>query len=439
MKGDLAELRSFVIVVLVAFLLSSCTSLTSNKDNWPTDKPTTLTVLTFYEQLFNEQYAVPFSIKHSNVKFRTVLLPPNEPIDWNKVINEHQPDLLHLSNAQYLELAELGLLQDLESMTLENNWKPEDVHPAITTLLRANTDGTVYGGAATFFNQALYYNAELFRKYGISPPSNDMTWDEVLQLAEQFTLVNEDKWVYGTSMQDSTVSSQLMLMGRAEGLTMFSADGQHMLIQSDSWTSIYGKLTEALKKKAIYTLPAKEVTIESSYQQHPFMNGQAAMFVGNTNYLNLFASATQADGNPLNWGVVTLPQGNSRSGKSAEYSLLDIVSIPKDRGQMAAGKAFISYIMGEEWAAQQTLTNPHALIGRYKQVKEHPDPNRQMEPFYALEPVTYNDPSSVSPDVVSLIEQLVEDETMKVINNEQTASEALQRIQTEGDIILNSR
>jgi len=46
--------------------------------------------------------------------------------------------------------------------------------------------GKLYGLAPTFNSKALFYNVDLFGEYGIDPPTDSMSWEEVLNLARRF-------------------------------------------------------------------------------------------------------------------------------------------------------------------------------------------------------------------------------------------------------------
>jgi multiple sugar transport system substrate-binding protein len=47
-------------------------------------------------------------------------------------------------------------------------------------------DSTLYRLAPTFNNRALLYNKALFNQYKIAYPTDQMSWDDILNLAKQF-------------------------------------------------------------------------------------------------------------------------------------------------------------------------------------------------------------------------------------------------------------
>ncbi|WP_187386506.1 ABC transporter substrate-binding protein [Paenibacillus ihumii] len=425
-----------LIVVMVLALLTACTGGTSNPEQWDPGKKTTLTVLTFNERLFKEQYGTPFLIKNENITLITKLPSPGE-VNWGEELAEKQPDLLHITKEQYIELAEKGLLYDLEPMLKEDGWNSEGLHPAVLQLLRDHADGVMYGGTATLQSKALYYNAGLFRQFGVPLPEDQMTWEQVYDRASHFQGGSGDDPVYGYSSQDPSILDQLLQMGRSEGLTLFSPDGKQFLISSESWKTLYGLLVKALETGTVFTLPSSAYGPETQYRNHPFVMGQSAMLVGDTSYLSILDSKGSTEESRIDWGVAALPQGGqSQPGNNPEYQLYDIVAVSKEAAQPGAAKAFIQYMMSEEWARETAEANPYALLARYQLQKEGVIPERRLDPFFSLDSTARLDGGQITDEVLALIEDVVLEETERVLSGSATVEAALQEIQAKGQAIL---
>lgn len=429
-------MRAFIVLIAVV-LLTACTSGTTNTEQWDPGKKTTLTVLTYNERVFKEQYGTPFSIKNGNITLITKLPGPGE-VNWGKELAEKQPDLLHITKEQYIELAEQGLLYDLEPMLKEEGWNPEGLHPAVLQLLRDNIDGVMYGGAATLQSKALYYNAELFRQYGVSLPEAQMTWQQIYDQASQFQGGSEDEPIYGYSSQEPSILDQLLQIGRSEGLTLFSPDGKQFLLNSENWKSIYAQLAKALETGTVFTLPSSAYGSETQYRNHPFVMGQSAMLVGDASYLSILNSPTLTEEDRIDWGVVTLPQGPSQLGSSPEYQLSDIIAISREAAQPGAAKAFIKFMMGEEWARENTAANPYSLLARYQLQKEEIVPERRLDPFFSLESIARLEGIQISDEVMVQIEDILLEETEKLLSGSITVEVALQSIQAKGQAVLDN-
>ncbi len=103
------------------------------------------------------------------------------------------PDTAFVYNTIFQQYAKDGLLMDITS-----NMKSDPVlgkpnyfiEPQETE--RCTRDGKWYGIGSCWVAPHIYYNADIFEKEGITPPSNDpeeaWTWDQFLEIARQLTI-----------------------------------------------------------------------------------------------------------------------------------------------------------------------------------------------------------------------------------------------------------
>src|SRR5690606_23647078 len=100
----------------------------------------------------------------------------------------------------YAQLVEEGGVMELETMIKKDGFDTDGMHPAVIELLKEQGGGQLYGLAPTFSSSALFYNADLFEEHGIEPPSDRMSWQDVMQLAARFpTGGSEEERIYGFS------------------------------------------------------------------------------------------------------------------------------------------------------------------------------------------------------------------------------------------------
>lgn len=103
------------------------------------------------------------------------------------------PDTAFIYNTLFQQYAKDGLLMDIT-----NQLKADPVLGANDYFIepqeseRCTRDGKWYGIGSCWVAPHIYYNADIFEKEGIAPPSNDpdeaWTWDEFLQIANQLTI-----------------------------------------------------------------------------------------------------------------------------------------------------------------------------------------------------------------------------------------------------------
>jgi len=103
------------------------------------------------------------------------------------------PDTAFVYNTLFQGYAKDGLLLDIT-----NNLKADTVLGAANYFIepqeteRCTRDGKWYGIGSCWVAPHIYYNADIFEKEGIEPPSNDpaeaWTWDEFLDVANKLTI-----------------------------------------------------------------------------------------------------------------------------------------------------------------------------------------------------------------------------------------------------------
>lgn len=422
-----------IITLVILLLLTGCMEK-STPELFNPNQEVTLTVWAADEKRFMQKYGVPFNNKYPNVRVKTVV-PEEGAIDWNKELARQKPDLLVVDKKQYQELANAGLLQDLEQTMADTGWELEDLFPVVPELLKDNHDGLLYGVSATLQSTALFYNAALFKKYNIPLPQPDMTWEDVYQLARRFPTGGGTERIYGYSSEHATIADQLLQLGRSSGLSAFSPDGKRLLLDSPGWKAVYAQLTAALKTGVLYVVPQSKQDPSMQYWKHPFLEGKAAMLVGRAYYGGMLTSLDKLP----EWGVVNMPQHAATMGTNPDYELYEIAIIPKQAVQLGAAKAFIEYMTGEDWAILHAKSNPYELLARYELRNQSLLPGQKSEPFYALKSNTKTNEAmnKVKEEVKTALYRIIETETTKVLEGNATAERALRVIQEQGQEILS--
>ena len=103
------------------------------------------------------------------------------------------PDTAFMDNGNFQQYARDGLLMDIT-----NQIKSDPVIGAPNYFIepqetqRCTRDGKWYGIGSCWVAPHIYYNADIFEKEGIEPPSNDpakaWTWDKFLEVSEKLTI-----------------------------------------------------------------------------------------------------------------------------------------------------------------------------------------------------------------------------------------------------------
>ncbi|AEH51601.1 ABC transporter substrate-binding protein [Pseudothermotoga thermarum] len=89
------------------------------------------------------------------------------------------PDLFYVDVYVFEELAKANVLLPLDSYIRRDNFDLEDFFPSLVEAFKYR--GKIYGIAKDFSTLALWFNKEIFDKYGVPYLTNDETWESLLQ------------------------------------------------------------------------------------------------------------------------------------------------------------------------------------------------------------------------------------------------------------------
>ncbi|MBB6729291.1 extracellular solute-binding protein [Cohnella sp. CBP 2801] len=414
------------------------------------DEQATIKVMFYDESAFFQEYGSLFISKFPNIDVQVVNMQTlyNTGVYTEdsiyKFIDQQKPDVLMLSPDQYEKMATDGKLYELDSVIKQDKFDTEGIQPAILKLLRDKGNGTLYGLSPSFSNSALFYNKDLFEKYGIEPPTDSMSWDEILTLAERFPTDGSDKdRIYGFGVQNyGSIIDMAYQIGSTNGLRVLSPDGSQVTMNTDAWKQVFQTVAKAAASKAI-RLPSNNMangsmTMEEYYNRDPFISGKTAMYVGYSyDVQNIKQAKSSMPDKKLNWGIVTAPVDPNNRGQSNSFSLSNVFAVNAQSPNLRAAWEFVKYIDSEDFArVKSKSSNSGNLLSR---TAYNPDVDGvSLEPFYKLEPVS--DPvyslDKAPASFYGLFMPILQDELQAVIDGKKTLDEASADIQSRAQEAL---
>ncbi len=202
-------------------------------------------------------------------------------------------------------------------------------------------DGKRYGLPFDGDTHVLYYNAEVFEKYGVEPPK---TWDEYDAAAEKITKDSGGS-VYGAIVEGQQVP---MILGCSFINRLAGYGGT--LVDSDGKPAFAGEEGLAALQHLIDVSPSALPTpLQTGFDQanSAFLSGQGAMLDTWTD-LGLKAQDPSSSKIVDKWGVVTLPVGGKnttpRTALDAGFGL-GVSSASKQQDKAAA---FVEWATNKE-------------------------------------------------------------------------------------------
>lgn len=99
---------------------------------------------------------------------------------------------------------DLNLQNDISDLIKRDNYNLSNIEPTVVELQRQLANGGIYGLPAFIGTSGLYYNKDIFDRFGVPYPKDDMTWDEIYELAVKLTRQDGGTAYYGIANDNST-------------------------------------------------------------------------------------------------------------------------------------------------------------------------------------------------------------------------------------------
>ncbi|GAA3408223.1 ABC transporter substrate-binding protein [Paenibacillus hodogayensis] len=159
----------------------------------------------------------------------------------------------------------------------------------IDEILDVGRTGALYGlPVPPYFPQALYYNKDLFDKFGVAYPKDGMTWDELYELAKKMTRVDGGVIYRGFSSHPTN-----LLRDNPFSLPILDPKADK-LADPARWTTLFNNL------KRFYEIPNNTIESTAALDSQAFAKGNVALM---TNQHSVYLVLPPE----LNWDLVSYP------------------------------------------------------------------------------------------------------------------------------------
>jgi len=176
-------------VAALSISLAACSSGSNN--NSSSGGKQTLTIEDYYTNTYNPNYQTCAKQVGVNFKANHVAGAGLIAKVLQQVSSKTMPDVLMLDNPDVQQIAATGALTPLSDYGL-------DAKGDVPSVAKAGTyKGKLYGLAPVINSIALYYNTDMLKAAGVTPPK---TWDELKAAALKLT--DKSKGVYGFAMSN---------------------------------------------------------------------------------------------------------------------------------------------------------------------------------------------------------------------------------------------
>jgi multiple sugar transport system substrate-binding protein len=231
------------------------------------------------------------------------------------------PDVIVQNNINGVtDYLELGLGYSLTDMIKKYNVDMSRFEPVTLDTIRAvaHQDELVGLPYTRHFN-ALYFNKELFDKFGTAYPKDGMTWDDAYELARKMTRKQDNVQYRGLETDViERIASQL-------SLPYIDSKSNMSVVNTDEWKKVLQFVTK------IHQIPGNEQISNGAAAKNLFTKDQTlAMLAGNNIIFN-----TNLINSPDYWDIASLPIWKEAPGLGfrVDEHLLSITATSKHKDE----------------------------------------------------------------------------------------------------------
>lgn len=250
-----------------------------------------------------------------------------------------------------------SLQLDLTPHVQKNKFDLNTIEPSSLEIQRQLANGGVYGIPFKTTTLVLYYNKDLFSKFGVPLPTNSTTWDDVTEMTKKLSRTEA-----GVTYRGLTAAYWHMFFLSQKSVPVQDAKTYKALYTNDA----YKKEMEFLT--GFFRIPGNDWTTNPSDEQmeREFVKGTSAMLVSLDDSWRLYKFPKE-----LNWDMVRLPARKDAPGTGPQtypqYMYVTNMSANKDTAFQV-----IASMASEEFQAYYTklgnlpiLKNSSSLMKQY--------------------------------------------------------------------------
>jgi multiple sugar transport system substrate-binding protein len=297
---------------------------------------------------FMDRYGKSIQAKYPHYSFEVIESTGN--IAQTIVTEKRKIDLMIGSFATYRnQFKPFELVADMSDLVQKNKFDLNKIEPAYLEMIR-NLDGGKLSGLPLYdLGLLLYYNKDIFDKFGVPYPTDNMTWESLVGVATRLTR-NEG----GVQYRGFVTDPSHLVIGNQLSLGFVDAKGEKASLNTDAWKQYIDTMVP-LYKMAGYDV-TKEMITGTAIKNAFFKEKSSAMFV-------MYNSDAPKPDEGINWDAVSLPELKGAPGIGSQpYPVyISVSSLSENRDD-----AFnvIAHLLSDE--VQTKLSSDFAQISPLK-------------------------------------------------------------------------
>ncbi len=359
------------------------------------------------------------------------------------------PDVILVEYNHLPELINDNLLVSLDELIMkEKDFNVDSFVPAVIDGLRKPGNGTLYALAPMFYSSAVIYNKQLFLNKGVEFPTDNMTWQDMFDLARRVTVQDDQNPVFGFAFNNNyggiwDLFYNMNVYTQPLGMSWIDAETLQMTANTPMWQEVWKTFVDLYKEKVLPQEPDYSQPRTGPFDWDVFLSGKAAMAIVPYSYLYQVVEANKSadrieNYEPIDWDVVTLPTHEAAPGVGSNVYYQGIFAINANAENLDDAWEFIKFVTGEDYARIKSKSS-YYLMARQDYIKPIDGVEYNLNAFMALSPPEYSSSEQVLyeklPEYWS-VQSIGQQKMYEVIMNGKDIELALQEWETEGQMMI---
>jgi len=341
-------------VVCLAVILSGCagqeTADNAGKKAELPPEPVTLKINNFNtvisQEVIDNHIVAPIKKKYPHISFEFLDQLKGSTLQ-NLITSGNVPDIVFTDYPNLSGLLEFDYPQDLNEFVKAKRIGLDNVNPQmIEGGKRIGAKGELYALPFYMDRMMLFYNKDLFEKFGVPYPTDDMKVDEFVGLVKRMTRL--DGGVQYAGMR----TINLHTTGMQWGYPVIDPKTGLASFQTDSWKKALTLLND------INSIPGNEkLTNETFYKEQ-----RLAMLQQSFSIMVGLLEGARKGGSPLNWDIAAMPQSKEEPGVSGFYKPYYFVVSKSSKHKEAAMEAIAHLMTSKEGQLELSKTGKMPIL-----------------------------------------------------------------------------
>ncbi|UUZ96912.1 extracellular solute-binding protein [Paenibacillus sp. P25] len=237
------------------------------------------------------------------------------------------------------------LWYDMTELIKKHNIDLSRFEPATLEAMKMMAGDQMTGLPVNMMTMGLFYNKDIFDKFGVPYPKDGMTWDQVAELSKKLTRNDGDKSYLGF------VESELHVV-RLNPLSIPLVDPQtnQSTLEDERWRKMLQTLVLDTKQNA----EVKDWILNANNGKMPgpgnFVGNQQAAMMG---YLSNFMQTNSKDLEAMNWDIVSYPSFKETPGVGTQ-AYPTFLGITKFSEHKEEAMEAIKYLVSDEFQMESS-------------------------------------------------------------------------------------